>query len=38
MIANWPDIIQDTHAREDWGWRHRYDFNDTIDALLETIN
>ena len=36
MIANWPDIIQDTHAKI--GDRHRYDFNDTIDALLETIN
>ena len=38
MIANWPDIIHDGHAQDDWGWKHRYGFDDTIEALLEIIN
>ena len=38
VSANWPDIIHDDHAHNDWGWKHRYDFDDTIEALLEIIN
>ena len=38
VSANWPDIIHDDHAHNDWGWKHRYDFDDKIEALLEIIN
>ncbi len=38
MIANWPDVVDDGHAHDDWGWKHQYGFDETIDALLETLN
>ena len=37
-IANWPNLIHDAHAQSDWGWKNRYAFDDTIKAVLETIN
>ena len=38
MIANWPDVVHDAHARDDWGWKHHYGFEETIEAILEMIN
>ena len=38
LIRNWPDNIQDLHARNDWGWVNQYDFKDTLDALLRAGN
>lgn len=37
-IANsWPDSIDDTRAREDWGWKHRYDMTKMSKAMIEGL-
>lgn len=34
-IANsWPDSIDDSAARDDWGWRHQYDLKEMTEDIL----
>ena len=33
LIRRWPDIFDDSAARQDWGWEPQYDFEATIDSL-----
>ncbi|MAI58082.1 MAG: NAD-dependent epimerase, partial [Rhodobacteraceae bacterium] len=35
---SWPSVIDDSFARNDWGWVNQYDFKDTLDALLRAGN
>lgn len=38
QIANsWPHSIDDSKAREDWGWSHEYDLDKTTNDMLENI-
>ncbi len=35
QIANsWPQSIDDSHARSDWGWAHQYDLADMTNDML----
>jgi nucleoside-diphosphate-sugar epimerase len=37
-IANsWPDSIDDTEARTDWGWKHEFDLAMIVKAMLEGV-
>ncbi len=34
IADSWPQVIDDSEARKDWGWRHKFDLNlMTIDML-----
>lgn len=33
IADSWPNTIDDSHAREDWGWQHQYD----LDAMTSDI-
>ena len=33
LIQRWPDIFDDSAARQDWGWEPQYDFEATVDSL-----
>ena len=33
LIRRWPDIFDDSAARQDWGWKPQYDFEATVDSL-----
>jgi len=33
LIRRWPNIFDDSAARHDWGWKPRYNFETTVDAL-----
>ena len=33
LIRRWPDIFDDSAARQDWGWEPQYDFEATVDSL-----
>jgi len=35
LIRRWPDMLDDSAARQDWGWQPQYDFEATIDALVK---
>ena len=34
MLGGLPDIVVDTHAREDWGWEPEYDFDKTVASMF----
>lgn len=38
LIANsWPQSIDDTEARKDWGWNHQYDLDKMVDDMLKNL-
>ena len=38
LIRRWPNIFDDSAARQDWGWKPEYNFARTIDALALYAN
>ena len=38
LIQRWPDIFDDSAARQDWGWEPQYDFEATVDSLALQSN
>lgn len=34
---SWPDELIDDVARSEWGWRHRYDLDETVDDMLRNL-
>lgn len=37
IAASWPRSIDDRAAREDWGWRPRYDLDAMVDDMLAAL-
>lgn len=37
MLANMPDNVIDTTARQDWGWRPQFDFQKTAAAMAKLL-
>jgi hypothetical protein len=35
---SWPQEFDDTAAREDWCWRHEYDINKLVTAMIKDIS
>ena len=38
IAESWPKSIDDTEARNDWGWKHEFDVNKIVDIMLENVN
>jgi threonine 3-dehydrogenase len=38
LISNWPDVIDDTIASDDWGWKPAFDFERSADRMCELLN
>jgi nucleoside-diphosphate-sugar epimerase len=38
IADSWPDSIDDSRAREDWGWSHKFGINELVDVMLEHVN
>jgi nucleoside-diphosphate-sugar epimerase len=38
IADSWPGSIDDSDARKDWGWEHKYDLKELTLAMLEGIN
>lgn len=34
IAESWPHSIDDTQAREDWGWEHKYGLDELVDIML----
>lgn len=30
----WPEVLDDTNARQDWGWRHEYDLQKIVEDMV----
>lgn len=37
IADSWPKSIEDTFAREDWGWKPKFDLSDTTTVMLENL-
>jgi len=37
IADSWPNSIDDTPAREDWGWKPAYDLGKMVDDMLEKL-
>ena len=37
IAESWPDSINDSRAREDWGWKHKYDLKRMTDDILSHL-
>jgi nucleoside-diphosphate-sugar epimerase len=38
IAESWPDSIDDTPAREQWGWQHQYDLNAIVEDMLDNLS
>ncbi len=34
IAASWPQSIDDTRARQDWGWQHKFGLDELVDVML----
>ena len=37
IADSWPKSIDDTRAREDWGWKHTFDIKKMTEAMLNNL-
>lgn len=37
IAASWTESIDDTAARQDWGWKHQYDLTSMTDDMLKQL-
>ena len=37
ISASWPDCMDDSCAREEWGWNPKWDMDQMIDDMLKEI-
>lgn len=38
IADSWPQSVDDSRAREEWGWRHEYDLIALVDDMLEHLS
>lgn len=38
IASGWPNSIDDRCARDDWGWRHRYDLARVVSEMLKNLS
>uniref|UniRef100_A0A1A9UM07 NAD-dependent epimerase/dehydratase domain-containing protein n=1 Tax=Glossina austeni TaxID=7395 RepID=A0A1A9UM07_GLOAU len=38
LIADsWPQVFDDSEARRDWNWQHKYDLNNLVDFMVKDV-
>ncbi len=37
ILDSWPHVLDDSNARNDWGWQHEYDLDSMSDDLLPKV-
>ncbi len=38
IADSWPNSIDDSHAQNDWGWKHKYDLKSIVKVMLENVS
>ena len=33
----WPQVFDDSKAKEDWGWTPQQDINDLVDIMIDAL-
>lgn len=34
---SWPQMFDDTNARNDWGWKHEYGFDELVESMINIL-
>jgi nucleoside-diphosphate-sugar epimerase len=34
----WPQVFDDSEARRDWGWQHKYDLRKLVESMVRNVN
>lgn len=34
---SWPQLFDDSEARADWGWRHKYDIHKLVERMIADV-
>ncbi|KAL5965938.1 L-threonine 3-dehydrogenase mitochondrial [Taenia solium] len=37
IADSWPEVLDDSNARTDWGWRHEVDIDGMVDKMFEYL-
>jgi nucleoside-diphosphate-sugar epimerase len=37
IAESWPQVIDDSRARADWGWRHEFDLEAMVKNMLQNL-
>jgi nucleoside-diphosphate-sugar epimerase len=37
IAESWPNSIDDSAAKRDWGWQHQYDMESMVTIMLENV-
>jgi nucleoside-diphosphate-sugar epimerase len=37
IADSWPKSIDDSAARKDWGWKHKYGLSELVDDMLKNL-
>ena len=37
IAESWPQSIDDSTARKDWGWKHKYGLSELVDVMLKNL-
>lgn len=38
IADTWPDSIDDSHARQDWGWQERFALEELVKVMIENVD
>lgn len=37
IADSWPQVFDDSEARNDWGWNHEYDLDKLVEDMIKTV-
>ncbi|KAL7731680.1 hypothetical protein ACLKA6_000969 [Drosophila palustris] len=37
IADSWPQVFDDSDARRDWNWQHKYDLNNLVDFMVKDV-
>lgn len=37
IADSWPQVFDDSEARNDWGWNHEYDLDKLVEDMVKTV-
>jgi len=37
IADSWPSSIDDSKARKDWGWKHKYSLDEMTEQMLDNL-
>lgn len=37
IADSWPQVFDDSEARRDWNWQHKYDLDNLVDFMVKDV-